>query len=208
MEALEVGKGQFGNNLGIAARALAIGGVGKEGILGEGVHHRIGRGIDTLHLIEDDPLIDQRRVAAFQLIVPAFLLEGVFGQKRKQHGVEIDIDEVVEVLEVLAGHRIGGLVRKGHGVEEGVHGALQQLHERFLHRKLGAAAQDRVLENMGDAGGILGWGLEGDPKHLVLVVIDEAEHLRPGLLVPEELRLRIDLGDGLVADELEGRVGH
>ena len=66
-----------------------------------------------------------------------------------------------------------------------------------------------MLEDVRDAGRILGRRLEGNAEHLVLVVVGKAQHLRPGLFVPVEPRQRVHLGDLLLAHELEGGVlGH
>ncbi len=209
MEALEIGVAQIGDGLGVAARVHAIGVVGIERLLAELAEHRGGRGIGALHLVEHDALERERHLRAVGLVVPAFLPEGVLRDQREEHRVEIDVDEIVEVLEVLAGDRIGGLVRKGHGVEEGVHRALDQLDERLLDRIFARPAEHRMLEDMRDARRILGRRLEGDAEHLVLVVIDEAQHLGAGLLVPVERHFRRDFGDRLVADEVEGGMhGH
>ena len=209
MKALELLVGEVRDRLGVTARALAISRVRIERALRQIAHHRIGGRKRTLHLIEHDALVDQRRRAIIELIVPAFLPENVFGQQRKEHRVEIHIDQVVEILEVLAGHRISGLVRKGHGVEERILAALEQFHERLLDRIFPAPAQYRVLKNMGNAGRVLRGRLERHPEHLVLIVVDQAQHLCPGLFVPEQLHLRIDLRNMLVADQFEGFViGH
>ena len=209
VEALEIVVGEVRDGLRVAARVHPIGGVRIERQLADLAQHRRRRRVGALHLVEHHALEHHRALGVVELVVPAFLPEGVLGDQREEHRVEIDVDEVVEVLEVLRRHRIGGLVRKRHGVEEGVERALDQLHERLLHRIFARPAEHRMLEDMRDAGRILGRGLEGDPEHLVLVLIDETEHLPPGPLVPIKLRQRPNLRNLLLANEFEGgMLGH
>jgi hypothetical protein len=84
--------------------------------------------------------------------MPAFLPERVRGDPRIENGVKIDIDQIVKVPEILARDRIAGLIRKGHGIEEGVQRALHELDEWFLDRVLARAAKHGVLEDVSDAG--------------------------------------------------------
>ena len=79
-----------------------------------------------------------------------------------EYCVQIYAGQVQKILLVAAGNGVEGLVREGHGVEEGVHGALQQFHEGFLHGVLVGAAQHAVLQNVENAGAVFGDGLEGD----------------------------------------------
>jgi hypothetical protein len=55
----------------------------------------------------------QGRVDLFEVVMPAFLAERVQGDPRIQNCVKIDIDQVVEVLDILARHGIAGLIREG-----------------------------------------------------------------------------------------------
>jgi len=80
------------------------------------VEYGLGRRVGPLHLVEDTPFVDDRRVDGVELVMPALLREGVRREKRMEHRVEIDVDEIVEVLQVLAGDRVAGLIRKGEGV--------------------------------------------------------------------------------------------
>ena len=46
-----------------------------------------------------------------------------------EHGVQINVDQVEKILIVPGAHGVDGLVRKGEGVQKGLHGAFQQLHK-------------------------------------------------------------------------------
>src|ERR1700730_12087895 len=109
--------------------------------------------------------------------MPALLLEYLRCQSRKEHRIQIDIDQVVEILDILARDRVAGLVRKRHGVEKRIERALHQLDERLLDRIFARAAQHGVLENMGDAGGIGRRSCEADAEYLVFVATQQREQL-------------------------------
>src|SRR5262252_8596242 len=53
--------------------------------------------VSPLHLVEDHALVAERRMGAFELEMPAFLIQSVGLKQRVEHDVEVDIDEVVEV---------------------------------------------------------------------------------------------------------------
>src|SRR5262249_1183270 len=143
--------------------------------------------------------------------MPALLLEYLRCQPRKEHRIQIDVDQVVEILDVLARDRIAGLVWKRHGVEKRVERTLHQLDERLLDRIFARAAQHRVFENMSDAGGIRRRGYETDAKYLVFVAIGEREQLGTGLYLPVITRHGVDFSQVLLAKELKtvarGRLG-
>jgi hypothetical protein len=64
------------------------------------VKHRVRRRVDALHLVEHDALERQRPGRIVELVVPALLLERLLvgDALGVQHGVEVHVDEVVEVL--------------------------------------------------------------------------------------------------------------
>ena len=105
----------------IAAALLAVDGLGIEA--GEdGVGHLgIGAGEGAAHFIVDDAAIGQRILWFFDVEMPALLQEDLLAvvDRRMKNGVEVDVHEVVEILVILAGHRIDRLIGEGHGVEEG-----------------------------------------------------------------------------------------
>ena len=99
------------------------------------VEQRVSGGVDALHLVEHDALVDERIARLLELVVPAFLREDrrVAPRARPQHRVEIDVHEVVEVLGVLARDRVARAVGVGKGVQEGLQRALEQLPTTVRH---------------------------------------------------------------------------
>ena len=148
--------------------------------------HGIRGGVHALHLVVDHALVTERAVGAVGLDVPAFLLEAFFVDAGEEHGVKVDVHEVVEVLKVGAGDRIAGLVREGEGVQEGLERPLEQFDEGFLHGVFFGAAQDGMFEDVGDAGGVFRGGAERGAEALVFVVVEHGEEFRSrGLVTPE-----------------------
>ena len=205
VEVLELLEGQFGNHGGIAARVHSVGVVGEERLLRLPREHRVRGGVHALHLVVHDTLVRHLLVRGVQLVVPALLLERllVVHAARVEDGVEVDVHEVPEVLEVARGDGVAGAVGVGHGVEEGVQRALDELDEGFLDGVLAGPAQHGVFQDVGDAGGVGGGRAEGDAEALVLVVVAQAHDLGAGLGVLEEEHLGVVLGDVVLADELE-----
>src|SRR5262249_10472800 len=122
---------------------------------------------------------------------------------RMEHGVEVDVDQVVEILQVLARDRIAGLVRICHGVEEGIERALHQLHKRVLDRVLARPAQHGMLQDVGDAGRVARQGPEGDAEYLILVIIDEREQFGAGPRMAIAPGDRVDLREAALGGKLE-----
>jgi hypothetical protein len=135
--------------------------------------------------------------------MPALLFEGVRADARVEHGVEIDIDQVVEILQILARDRVTGLVGIGECVEEGVERALHQLDERVLDGIFARSAQHRMLEDVCNARRVRGHRAERHPEHLVLVAVDEREELRAGLGMAIEPCGGVELGQRLFAQQFE-----
>ena len=209
MKRLELGIGQIGNMFGIATRIEPIGRIGEQRSLRPSFEQVVGRGIIALHLIVDDALVGERRIERFQFVMPALLLHDGLADARIEHCVEIDVDEIVEIPKVLAGDRIDRLVGEGHRVEERVERALHQLNERILDRVFARAAQHGMFENMSDAGGIRRRCAKGDAKHFVFIVVDKREQFGARLGVPIQPAGRIDLGEGLLAQQFKTkRVSH
>lgn len=166
----------------------------------------------TFHLVEHDPLEPQRlggrrgsslaplpRALRVRLEVPPFLRKRarVFDAARVQHGVEVHVDEVVEVGQVGRRDGIAGAVRVREGVEERVERALHQLDERLLDRVLAAAAEHRVLEDVRDALAVVDGRAEHRAKGLVLVVRGDAgDDLGSGLVVDVEADVAARGGGG------------
>ena len=208
--------GQLGDHAGVSAGVEAVAVVreaGRQHALHDDLVHR---GHGALHLIEHHALVGGGAVRVLHLNVPALLVEdiGVGADGGGKDGVQVHFRQVHEVLIVAAGHGVHGLVREGHGVEEGIHGGLEQLHEGLLHRELVAAAKHGMLQDMEHAGGILGQGLESDGKQLVRFAVIHPHQLRAGLVVGHFDEVGAQLcnfthtGDGEAVQLLAGRQGH
>lgn len=179
--------GERGNRARVTAALVRIGGVGIERGVDGVVQHAHGVGQRALHLVEHHAVIVQRALAQargavaalaldalrqVQLVVPALLLKngGLGIDGRVEHRVQVHVHQVVQVLLVGGGNGVDGLVGVGHGVEERLHGALDQIDKRLLDGELGRSAQHRVLKNMEHAGGIGRRRLKANGKGLVFVV--------------------------------------
>ncbi len=178
VETLELLVGQVGDDGRVAAGVDAIGDVGESGLLAIAAEQVIGRRISALHLIEDDALEGQRRVDRFHLVMPPLLGQLLRRQQRVEDGVDVDVEQVVEVLQVGAGCRVDCLVGEGHGVDKRRQRAFHQFEERVLERVFLRTGQHHVLQNVGQAGGVGGRRAEVDAEHLVLVVVLQREELR------------------------------
>ena len=210
VEGLELGVGQIGNGLGIAAAVVVIGGGRKQPALQRMAQPLSRRTQRALHLVEHDALEHQFRtgivgLGEFQPV--AFLGEVAFVQQREERRVEIDIQQVVEILFVLAGERVGGPVAAGEGVHEGVERTPDHHEERIAHRVTLAAAQRGVFEDVGHAGRVLGHGQEGDHEGVVRIVGGEMEMPGAGGAVTVFLEFQPQGGDGVTAQVLERRDG-
>ena len=150
--------GERGNRAWVAAALVRIGGVGIECGVNSIVQHAHGVGQRALHFVEHHAVIAQRALAqacgaavAFalgalrqvQLVVPALLLKngGLGVDGRVEHRVQVHVHQVVQILLVGGGNGVDGFVGVGHGVEERLHGALNQVDKRLLDGKLGRPAQ-------------------------------------------------------------------
>ena len=215
--------GERRNRARIAAALVRIGGVGVERGVDGVIQHAHGVGQRALHLVEHHAVIAQRaRVQVLgagltgvalavlalrqvQLVVPAFLLKngrlGVDG--RVEHRVQVHIHQVVQILLIGGGDGVDGLIGVGHGVEERLHGALDQIDERLLDGELGRPAQHRVLKNMEHAGGIGRRRLKANGEGFVLVVARQVQQARARSGVAQHVGVRVELGHGLAA--LDGK---
>ena len=201
VERLEGLVGKLGDNFGVAAGVEAVGHVREQGLLRVLRQHGIRRGVHALHFVEDHAFVAERARRAVGFDVPAFLLEAVLVDAGEEHGVEVDVDEVVEILKVGAGDRVAGLVREGEGVEEGLERPLEQFDEGFFHRVFFRAAEDGVFKDMGYAGGVFRGGAERRAEALVLVVVDYGEQFRSGGVVPPQFDGAGNFGKPFLAHE-------
>mmetsp|Transcript_26248 Transcript_26248/g.62601 ORF Transcript_26248/g.62601 Transcript_26248/m.62601 type:complete len:221 (+) Transcript_26248:1086-1748(+) len=122
MEVLEVVKGQVRDLPRVTAGVHAVLCVREHGHVGEATVRGIWVRVDPLHLIEHDALVLQRLVLLLHLIVPSLLGKhpGVADGTGMEDSIQVDIDKVVEVLEIAAGHWVAGSVRKSHSIQEGL----------------------------------------------------------------------------------------
>ncbi len=195
--------GQGGNDPGIAARIQPVGDIRKEGLLRVFGEEGVGRGVSSFHLVIDDPFEAQGGLRVIDVVMPSLLLENARRDAGVKDRVQVDIDEVVEVLEVLAGHGVAGLVRVGEGIEKGLEGSLEELHEGLLHGVFPRPAQYRVLEDVGHARGIRGRRAENDAEDLVLVVVDQRQELGSRGRMPVYPGQGLDLGNLFLPQQLE-----
>ena len=202
VELAELFPGQVGDLPRVAAGIVAVDGIREKRLLRFAAQQAVRRGPGALHFVEDHALEDQIAVVV-GLVAPAFLGQHARRNARVKNGVEIDVDQVVEVLQVLAGDGVGGLVGVGHGVEEGVERAARQLDEGVLDRVLARSAEHGVLEDVRQAGRIGRRRGEGDAEDLVAVVVFERDELRAGAPVAVDARVTVDLGDVLRAQGLK-----
>ena len=172
----------------IAAALLAVDGLGIEA--GEdGVGHLgIGAGEGAAHFVVDDAAVGQRILWFFDVEMPALLQEDLLAvvDRRMKNGVEVDVHEVVEILVVLAGHRIDGLIGEGHGVEEGGQARAQEIHERLLGAVFARAVEHAVLEDVGDTGAALRRCAEADAEDLVGIAVFQLQKAGAAFFVDEE----------------------
>ena len=220
--------GERGNRARVAAALVRIGGVGIERGVDGVVQHAHGVGQRTLHLVEHHAVIAQRALAQVggavaalaldalrqvQLVVPALLFKngGLGIDGRVEHRVQVHVHQVVQILLVGGGNGVDGFVGVGHGVEERLHGALDQVDKRLLDRELGRSAQHRVLKNMEHAGGIGRRRLKANGKGLVLVVARQVQQASARGSVAQHVGVRVELGHGLAALDgktVAGGTGH
>ena len=193
------------------AAAVVVVGRGGEQLLAQFVPQHRGDGTHgALHLVEDHTLEYQVAVRIVRLgkLDPVPLLGEVQRiQPREEHRVQVDIQQVIEVLAVLAGKGIGSPVGTGKGIHESVQGAAQHHEEGVAHRIALAAAQRGVFEDVGDAGGILGHGAQRHQEHVLAVVRGQVVMHRAGGLVAVLFHPDIQRLDGVLAHGGEGRVG-
>src|SRR5690606_35194673 len=125
VEGLQFFVAEIGNVLRFAATVVMVGGGGEQ-VATEGMpEYRVRGTHGAFHLIEDHTLELQVAGGVVRLgkLQPMALLGEVqLVQAREEHGVQVDLEQVVEVLPVLAGEGVGGPVAAGEGVHEGVQG--------------------------------------------------------------------------------------
>jgi hypothetical protein len=173
VELLELLEAQIRDHRRVAAGIDAVRVVREQRLLRLARQDAVRAAVHTLHLVEDDALERHLALRLVELVVPSLLEERllVLHAPRVEHRVQVDVDEVLEVLEVARRDGVARAVRVGHGVEEGVERALDELHEGLLDRVLARSAQHGVLEDVRDARAVRRGGAERHAERLVLVVI-------------------------------------
>ena len=185
--------GQLGDALRVAAADEAIAVVREQQPHGFRLHQLIHIGERALHLAVHNAVVVGLGVLAVEFVVPALLHEdlGLFVDGGAEHRVQVDLHQVVEIPVVAAAYGVHRLVRVGHGVQEGLHGALQQIHEGLPDGEALGAVEHAVLEDVENAGVVLRQGLEGNGEGLVLVRPVKIQELRLGLLVAQGIEIGV-----------------
>ncbi len=188
----------------VTAAVVVVGAGGEQVFAQCAPQHAADGAHRTFHLVEHHALEYQVAVRIGGLgkfhAVP-FLGEIQRVQPREKYGVQIDLQQIVEILAVLAGEGVGRPVRAGKRVHERVEGAAQHHEKRVAHREALAAAQRGVLEDMCNAGGILGHRAQRHEKDVLAVVGREVVVHGSGLFVlvllhPDIERLNVLLANG------------
>ena len=158
------------------------------------VQYTLRGGKCSFHLVVYDAVVFQLVFRGVKLITPAFLPEDflMLIDVRVEHGIHVDVHQILKILVVAACHRINGLVRIGHGIQEGIQGAFHQFHEGILRREILRAAQDRMLHDMRDSRAVARRCPETDRKYLVVVVLLYQKNPCLALLVPEQIAFCLD----------------
>ena len=190
---------QFRNMIRIAAGILAVAGIREQLPVQVIADQAVRGGIGALHFIEHDAVDRQLTVRVVQLIVPAFLAEGVRipqGQ-RMQHRIHIDVHQVQEILVIPGRERIHRLVRERERVDERGQGALQQVHEGLAQRILFRSVQYGVLQDMENTGMVRRNRPEGDSEGFVDIVTLQPDDVRAVLPVGKAVQGGLQVRHGL-----------
>ena len=187
---------------GVAAGLHGIAGVRVQPRHHGALGHAGDIGVSALHLVIYNAL-EHGLALLVKFQPPALLPEdiGHFHRQGMEHGIHIHIHQVVEILLVPAADGINGFIRVGHGVEEGLQGAFQQLHEWLLHRIFVAAVEDGVLQNVEHAGAVCGDGAESNGKGHVFVRPLEPAQFRAALFMGHFPQNALHFLDFLLANQ-------
>ena len=117
-----------------------------------------------------------------QFIVPALLLEDLrlFMDAWEKHGVKIHAHQIQKIAAVAAGDGIARLVRERQCIQERVQGALHQFDKRLFDREVLRAAENRMLQNVKNAGIVKRKRPEGGTEGLVFILPLEPAEPRTG----------------------------
>ena len=110
------------NILRITAGFHAIGIIREKIIHDLSVQHLVRGRKCPLHLIIYDTIIGKRTFLLLQMVIPALLAENLLFlvNVRVKNRIQINVHQILEILVITAGYWITGLIRVGHGIQEGI----------------------------------------------------------------------------------------
>mmetsp|Transcript_10290 Transcript_10290/g.18604 ORF Transcript_10290/g.18604 Transcript_10290/m.18604 type:complete len:220 (+) Transcript_10290:2167-2826(+) len=120
-ELTEVVEGEVGNVEGVTSAVSSVHVVGEEAPLGLSAAEAVGAGVDTFHLVVHYAFVRELPVLVLEMPSLLSVYVGVLNAAGEEDGVEVYVDEVLEVLGVLGGYGVTGSVGVGERVEEGVY---------------------------------------------------------------------------------------
>src|SRR5690606_10678547 len=148
----------------------------------------------ALHLVVNHAPVYQITggiVRLIELKAMAFLgkIQGI--KLGKKHRIQINRQQIVEILAIHAGKRIGGPVTAGEGVHKGIQRTPDHHEERIAHRIPFTATQSGVLKNVGNAGGVHREGSQGYKEDVFIVIRRQVQVARTGFLVAILFHLKV-----------------
>ena len=139
----------------------------------------------------------------------AFLSKVQRIKARKKHCIQIDVQQVVKILTILAGKRKGSVITGGKGIHKGIQGAPDHQEKRITDRETLAATQHRMLENMGNAAGVSGHSAQRHHKDVFLVVTGQVKVHRARITMLKLVHRQVQGVDPATALERKGcMAGH
>ena len=168
-----------------------------------------GRTHGPLHFVIDHAPVHQvagRVVRLVELQAMAFLGKVQRVQPGEEYRIQVHRQQVVEVLAVHAGERVGGPVAAGKGVHKGVQGTPDHHEKRVANGITLTAAQCRMLENVRNTGGVHREGTQGHEKHVLVVICRQVKMAGTGFLVAILLNLQVKGANPVTANFLESRM--
>ncbi len=168
---------------------MAVGGVGQQGahcpLHGNGIVRRVV----ALHLIVDDA--GPPKAPVLGKLQPVSLLgEHLRAQQGEEYRIAIDLHDVEQIGLHRTACRVDGLIREGHGVEEGAHAAAHEDEERILQWVTPRAAERRMLEDMRDPRGVRRRRLEDKGKEILPIIVVYVIDLATRSVVPVQATFR------------------
>ena len=113
-------EGERRDDFRIAARLHAVCRIREERGHRQIFHDSLRLGQRALHFIIDDAIVRERRFAALQLVMPAFLHQNlrIFQTFRIKNGIQIHVHQIFEIFFVAARDGIHRLVRPRHRIQK------------------------------------------------------------------------------------------